>query len=77
MNSLLLPDGLPLYFSWVMEMVLSSPLAAHLPVNGPVAMRPSMVPSLKKATYYKGDSNYLKLAPEDKKSYVQLGHYSK
>lgn len=36
-----------------------------------------MVEALKNAAYYKGDSNYLKLAPEDKKSYIQLGHYSK
>ena len=28
------------------------------------------------AAFYKGDTNYLKIAPEDKKSYVQLGHYS-
>ena len=35
------------------------------------------IDALKNAAYYKGDSNYLKLAPADKKSYVQLGHYSK
>ena len=32
---------------------------------------------LTNAAFYKGDSNYLKIAPENKKSYVQLGHYSK
>ena len=35
-----------------------------------------LIEALKNAAYYKGDSNYLKLAPQDKKSYVQLGHYS-
>ena len=35
-----------------------------------------LIEILKKAAYYKGDSNYLKLAPQDKKSYVQFGHYS-
>ena len=33
--------------------------------------------ALTKAAFNKGDSNYLKIAPENKKSYVQLGHYSK
>lgn len=36
-----------------------------------------LIESLKNAAYYKGDKNYLKIAPSDKKSYVQLGHYSK
>lgn len=36
-----------------------------------------LIEALKNAAYYKGDSKYLKLAPSDKKSYVQLGHYSK
>ena len=36
-----------------------------------------LIDALKNATFYKGDSNYLKLASEDKKTYVQLGHYSK
>lgn len=35
-----------------------------------------LVNALKEAAYYKGDSRYLKLAPIDKKSYVQFGHYS-
>ena len=35
-----------------------------------------LIDALQKAAYYKGDSKYLKLAPEDKRSYVQLGHYS-
>ena len=35
------------------------------------------IEALKNAAYYKGDSKVLKLAPEDKKSYVQLGHYPK
>ena len=36
-----------------------------------------LVEALKNAAYYKGDSKYLKLAPQDKKTYVQFGHYSK
>ena len=36
-----------------------------------------LIDALKNAAFYKGDSNYLKLASEDKKTYVQLGHYSK
>lgn len=35
-----------------------------------------LIDALKAAAYYKGDSKYLKIASEDKKSYVQLGHYS-
>jgi len=35
------------------------------------------IEALKVASFYKGDSNYLKLADEKKKTYVQLGHYSK
>ena len=35
-----------------------------------------LIEALKNAAYYKGDSKYLKLAPQDKKSYVQFGHYS-
>ena len=35
-----------------------------------------LIEALKNAAYYKGDSNYLKLAPLDKKTYVQFGHYS-
>ena len=34
-----------------------------------------LVEALAKAAYYKGDSKYLKIAPQDKKTYVQLGHY--
>ena len=36
-----------------------------------------LIDALTNAAFYKGDSNYLKIAPENKKSYVQLGHYSK
>lgn len=35
-----------------------------------------LIDALTNAAFYKGDINYLKIAPEDKKSYVQLGHYS-
>ncbi len=34
-----------------------------------------LIESLVNARYYKGDKNYLKLAPASKNSYVQLGHY--
>lgn len=34
-----------------------------------------LVEALENAAYYKGDKNYLKLAPATKNSYVQLGHY--
>jgi hypothetical protein len=34
-----------------------------------------LVEALQNAAYYKGDKNYLKIAPEAKNSYVQLGHY--
>ena len=36
-----------------------------------------LIDALTNAAFYKGDSNVLKIAPEDKKSYVQFGHYSK
>lgn len=50
----------------------------QLVYNGnPTGKGKELIEALKKAAYYKGDRNYLKLAPEDKKSYVQLGHYSK
>lgn len=35
-----------------------------------------LVEALENAAYYKGDSKVLKLAPQNKKSYVQFGHYS-
>ena len=35
-----------------------------------------LIDALKSAAYYKGDNKYLKIAPNDQKSYVQLGHYS-
>lgn len=35
-----------------------------------------LIEALKNAAYYKGDSKVLKIAPQDKKSYVQFGHYS-
>ena len=41
----------------------------------PTGKSKELIEALKKAAYYKGDSNVLKLASEDKKSYVQLGHY--
>lgn len=34
-----------------------------------------LVEALENAAHYKGDKNYLKLAPEAKNSYVQFGHY--
>lgn len=36
-----------------------------------------LIDALRNATFYKGDTKYLKLANEERKSYVQLGHYSK
>ena len=42
----------------------------------PTGKSKEFIEALKNAAYYKGDSNYLKLASEDKKSYIQLGHYS-
>lgn len=42
----------------------------------PTGKSKELIEALKNARHYKGDSNYLKLAPEDKKTYVQLGHYS-
>ena len=35
-----------------------------------------LIEALQNATFYKGDSKYLKLASQNKKSYVQFGHYS-
>ena len=35
-----------------------------------------LVEALENAAYYKGDSKVLKLAPQNKKSYLQFGHYS-
>ena len=43
----------------------------------PSGKNKELIDALTNAAYYKGDSNYLKIAPESKKSYVQLGHYSK
>ena len=34
-----------------------------------------LVEALENAAHYKGDKNYLKIAPEAKNSYVQFGHY--
>lgn len=42
----------------------------------PIGKGKEFIEALKAATYYKGDSNYLKLASDTKKTYVQLGHYS-
>ena len=73
-----------------MEMVRLSPFACQRPLKvALLAKRPCKVPSLRKVTgkskelvealenaaHYKGDKNYLKLAPEAKNSYVQFGHY--
>lgn len=41
----------------------------------PVGKGKELIEALKNAAYYKGDKRYLKIAPEDKKTYVQLGHY--
>lgn len=50
----------------------------NLKVSGsPTGKSKMLIDALKNAAYYKGDSNYLKLAPDEKKSYVQFGHYSK
>ena len=35
-----------------------------------------LIEALQNATFYKGDNKYLKLASQNKKSYVQFGHYS-
>lgn len=43
----------------------------------PTGKAKELIEALRNAAFYKGDTNYLKLANEDKKSYVQLGHYSK
>ena len=43
----------------------------------PTGKGKEFIEALQEATYYKGDSNYLKLASDDKKTYIQLGHYSK
>ena len=50
----------------------------NLKVTGatPTGKSKELVEALKNASYYKGDSNYLKLANNEKKSYVQFGHYS-
>lgn len=49
----------------------------QLKYNGnPTGKSKELIEALKNAAYYKGDSHYLKLAPKEKKSYVQLGHYS-
>lgn len=42
----------------------------------PYGKSKELMEALKNAAYYKGDSRYLKLAPQDKKSYVQFGHYT-
>ena len=50
----------------------------NLKTNGtPSGKSKEFIEALKNAAYYKGDSKYLKLAPQDKKTYVQFGHYSK
>lgn len=43
----------------------------------PTGKGKEFIEALKEAAFYKGDSNYLKFAAEDKKTYIQLGHYSK
>lgn len=41
----------------------------------PTGKGKELMEALSNAAFYKGDSKYLKIAPENKKSYVQLGHY--
>ena len=43
----------------------------------PTGKSKELIDALTNAAFYKGDSNVLKIAPENKKSYVQFGHYSK
>lgn len=43
----------------------------------PTGKGKEFIDALKEAAFYKGDSNYLKLGDNEKKTYVQLGHYSK
>lgn len=42
--------------------------------TAPTGKSKQLIEALTNARFYKGDSNYLKLAPEDRKTYVQLGH---
>ena len=50
---------------------------SNMKTNGtPTGKSKELIDALINAAYYKGDINYIKIAPEDKKSYVQLGHYS-
>lgn len=42
----------------------------------PTGKGKQLIEALQNAAYYKGDSKFLKIAPENKKSYVQFGHYS-
>lgn len=46
-------------------------------VPSPTGKGKEFIDALQAAAFYKGDSNYLKLGDEDRKTYVQLGHYSK
>ncbi len=51
---------------------------SNLKINiSPTGKAKELIEALRAASFYKGDSNYLKLANEDRNSYVQLGHYSK
>ncbi len=42
--------------------------------NTPSGISLTFINSLKVVAHYKGDSNYLKLAPEDRNSYIQFTH---
>lgn len=42
----------------------------------PTGKGKQLIDALQNAAYYKGDNKFLKIAPQDKKSYVQFGHYS-
>lgn len=50
----------------------------HITIDGKPNTSPAhnkeFIDALTNARFYQGDSNYLMLAPEDKKSYIQLKH---
>lgn len=50
----------------------------HITINGKPNTSPAhnkeFIDALTNARFYQGDSNYLMLAPEDKKSFIQLKH---
>ena len=51
-------------------------ITQHRTTATPSGKSKQLVEALENAAYYKGDSKVLKLAPQNKKSYVQFGHYS-